>query len=1244
MPKATEGAEGFDYEMVEMAAFAQASSWTETVKEVFFIRVDFSDNTGESVSQALLEQLLDQDVATVIEAMSLGKTSIDADVSSQVVRLPSPTSTYLPNNNNLLYEDALDAFNALSTGINLGDYDIVGVHFTSLGMQSSGGITYAGLAGGSRQWLQGTTNAGVIIHEFGHNYGLAHARQWDTSDGTVLGAGSSVEYGDISDIMGDGPEPEAFFHAQARDRLNWYEDEVHWTDASTAGTGTYRIYQLDDADTTQNLRGARITRAADEYIWIGYRGNLGNAWFENGAYLVWQQPETTSGWLMDTTPDSEATTSTDAEDAPLLLGRTFSDSDIHITPIAKGGSSPDAWLDVHVEFGPFPANNAPTGTISGNTTVTARSPQLYSTTAADIDGDTLAYFWDTQDSTIHENLSSIEQTFNVGGTYSIDVTISDMKGGIITASETVTVSDPLDSWSTGTTIAGRSFTSINYLNGRLIATGDDYIATSLDGVTWSEYYENNLRAGGVAYGNGVYVIAALDYDFDLSDWVGVLYSSEDGFTWVDRTSSTTEQFRDVTFGNGRFVAVGDAGLIQTSSDGISWQAVAAPTTEDIEQIAFGGGVFVAVSDNGVWRSTDGTNWTNHWASLGLDSWRSLRDVFYHQGRFYVGGFYAGIQYSTDGGLTWTSAVLPAGNYSSYDFAAEANTIVLLADAEDEDALVVLVSADGTTWSESSAAPAGGTRIDYGNGSFQTVYNTNGALDQTDSLYPSNSSPSVTILGPTAGDARTYLTFTATVNDSDGDDLVYSWQLGDGTRVEGTSVTHRFSSGGVFDISLTVTDQKGGVTTDTHQVNISDSLNTWNTVTSGTTANLYDICDGNGRLLAVGDSSGTYRYSDDASSWNGGSLGLNHSLYGVIWDGAQFIAVGRDYDFDLGAWVGVIYSSTDATSWTLRYRGNQQFNDIAFNGSTYVAVGQNGTYATSSDGLSWSTASFGIGANVNNISFGNGTFVAVGGSGGLNPFVLTSTDGLSWVDQSAGVGTPQELYKLHYCDDLFLTSGFYARLRTSTDNGQSFVSNRSNREQIEAFAYGNELFFAAGIDKDNSDAPVTLTSENGVNWLSITTPAVNYIRAAVFYQNTFIMVGNGGEIWQTDPFTGFEFNPFVDWQLTYFTSVVEDGLPGNDFEGDGLSNLYEYFVGGDPTVNDPTLGITAEWNGNPLIRFPKDPSVSGMQVDLLKSVDLSNWIPASYTDVSVSPDEVVLDISDMPSSGTPLFLRVVISED
>jgi hypothetical protein len=58
-------------------------------------------------------------------------------------------------------------------------------------------------------------------------------------------------------------------------------------------------------------------------------------------------------------------------------------------------------------------------------------------------------------------------------------------------------------------------------------------------------------------------------------------------------------------------------------------------------------------------------------------------------------------------------------------------------------------------------------------------------------------------------AVTSVTFAGTGTDPDGDPLTFSWNLGDGTTVTGQTVTRVYPRDGTFNVSLTVSDGRGG---------------------------------------------------------------------------------------------------------------------------------------------------------------------------------------------------------------------------------------------------------------------------------------------------------------------------------------------------------------------------------------------------------------------------------------------------
>ncbi|MEO8520719.1 MAG: PKD domain-containing protein, partial [Acidobacteriota bacterium] len=79
----------------------------------------------------------------------------------------------------------------------------------------------------------------------------------------------------------------------------------------------------------------------------------------------------------------------------------------------------------------------------------------------------------------------------------------------------------------------------------------------------------------------------------------------------------------------------------------------------------------------------------------------------------------------------------------------------------------------------------------------------------DTPQSSNGPPTAAAGGPYAGPTGTAIDFAASASDPDGDPLAYAWSFGDGTSGDGATPTHRYLTAGVYDVTLLVTDGRGG---------------------------------------------------------------------------------------------------------------------------------------------------------------------------------------------------------------------------------------------------------------------------------------------------------------------------------------------------------------------------------------------------------------------------------------------------
>ena len=98
----------------------------------------------------------------------------------------------------------------------------------------------------------------------------------------------------------------------------------------------------------------------------------------------------------------------------------------------------------------------------------------------------------------------------------------------------------------------------------------------------------------------------------LQEGVGQVFYSSDGISWTD-SSPGGNDLEAITYGNNRFVTVGESGQAWWSPDGTpgSWTDSSPGGGNTLFGIAYGNARFVAVGESGqAWYSSDGT--TGSW--------------------------------------------------------------------------------------------------------------------------------------------------------------------------------------------------------------------------------------------------------------------------------------------------------------------------------------------------------------------------------------------------------------------------------------------------------------------------------------------------------------------------------------------------------------------------------------------------------------------------------------------------------
>ena len=159
------------------------------------------------------------------------------------------------------------------------------------------------------------------------------------------------------------------------------------------------------------------------------------------------------------------------------------------------------------------------------------------------------------------------------------------------------------------------------------------------------------------------------------------------------------------------------------------------------------------------------------------------------------------------------------------------------------------------------------------------------------------------------------------------------------------------------------------------------------------------------ILVLGASSGSNRYlattSDNGTTWSKVAIDTGATVYGAAYGASMWVLATESG----------LFSAASATSpnWTARAvsGGPTQWNDVAFNGTTFLAVGRCPTSpspsdtcaATSPDGTTWTAKRIGgeTGAVVSGLALTpSNEFIAVGNTSDSKPLAYRYT-GSTWVD-------------------------------------------------------------------------------------------------------------------------------------------------------------------------------------------------------------------------------------------------------
>ena len=291
-------------------------------------------------------------------------------------------------------------------------------------------------------------------------------------------------------------------------------------------------------------------------------------------------------------------------------------------------------------------------------------------------------------------------------------------------------------------------------------------------------------------------------------------------------------------------------------------------------------------------------------------------------------------------------------------------------------------------------------------------------------------------------------------------------------------------------------------------------------------NLACVNFGNGIFLAGGQRGELYT-SLDGVIWTSQTSGITNQLNGFAFGNNTY--VGTSHQNSPITSIPII-SSPDAQVWTVHQVNvglHKDFYGVTFGSGTFVAVGSAGIYS-SNDGTTWIQR---LDQKFNSVAFGNGRFVAVGDAA-----AATSTDGQTW-----SLNPAPDSSSLTFGNNTFLTTtGSYSSdgalwLKTTlpVDPTLSVPPSYPN-----AIGFGNDTFVApvGYVIDDNGN----LTQINqGLTHLSSFPPGSIYS----FGSNSYEVFENAGTLSVTIVRTGDLSLPV---SVLCSTMPALDNSPGTGF--------------------------------------------------------------------------------------------------
>jgi hypothetical protein len=234
-------------------------------------------------------------------------------------------------------------------------------------------------------------------------------------------------------------------------------------------------------------------------------------------------------------------------------------------------------------------------------------------------------------------------------------------------------------------------------------------------------------------------------------------------------------------------------------------------------------------------------------------------------------------------------------------------------------------------------------------------------------------------------------------------------------------------------------------------------------------------------------------------------GVTNNLRAVTRSDGTIVAVGEE---------GAIISSTDTIVWNVRNSGTTaDLSGVAFGNGMFVAVGgtTNAEILTSPDALTWTRQTVQLTNSLKAVAFGTNLFAAVGDQG----TILVSSNGISWNKRPTGLQKTLRAVTSGLVWSSATRPGGMAPLFVAVgDGGSMFTSWDGLAWGVQNSSVLFDLYCVSGAAPHRNDQPavvaagaegIAISSNDGSSWTPFTIPTSEDAYAAAAAG----IMGNGG---------------------------------------------------------------------------------------------------------------------------------------